>query len=73
MNAAAARAGLQAVETGLESAEELTQSLGLRPIDVQAVMSTPPGTVVDSSFATLKGTLVIRVTESVPRHDSSSG
>lgn len=29
MNAAAARAGLQAVETGLESAEELTQSLGL--------------------------------------------
>lgn len=66
MNAAAARAGLQAVETGLESAEELTQSLGLRPIDVQAVMSTPPGTVVDSSFATLKGTLVIRVTESVP-------
>lgn len=66
MRAAAERAGLQAAETGLESAEALAQELGLRPIDVQAVMNTPAGTVVDSSFATLKGMLVIRVAESAP-------
>ena len=66
MSAAAGRAGLQAAETALESAEALAQELGLRSIDVQAVMNTPAGTVVDSSFATQKGMLVIRVAESVP-------
>lgn len=66
MNAAAARVGLEVTKTGLSSAEELTQILGLRPIDAQAVMNTPAGTVVDSSFATINGSLVIRVVESVP-------
>lgn len=66
MNAAAARVGLEVTKTGLSSAEELAQILGLRPIDAQAVMNTPVGTVVDSSFATINGSLVIRVVESVP-------
>lgn len=66
MSDAAGRAGLQAAETALESAEALAQELGLRSIDVQAVMNTPAGAVVDSSFATQKGMLVIRVAEAVP-------
>lgn len=66
MSSAAGRAGLQAAETALESADALAEELGLRPIDMQVVMNTPAGTVVDSSFATQKGMLVIRVAESVP-------
>ncbi len=66
MSSAAGRAGLQAAETALESADALAEELGLRSIDMQVVMNTPAGTVVDSSFATQKGMLVIRVAESVP-------
>ncbi len=66
MSSAAGRAGLQAAETALESADALAEDLGLRSIDMQVVMNTPAGTVVDSSFATQKGMLVIRVAESVP-------
>lgn len=66
---AAAGAGLTAdvADSGLLSAEELASKLGLRPSDMQIIMATPAGSVVDTALATANGMLVVRVAESNPQ------
>lgn len=62
-------AGLNAnvTDSGLLSAEDLAAKLSLRPSDVQAIMATPAGSVVDTALATTSGMLVVRVVESNPQ------
>lgn len=64
---AAVSAGLTAKDTGLVTADELGKVLGLRASDVQTVMGTPAGGVVDTALAADGGLLVVRVAESLPQ------
>ena len=66
VTAAAGAQGLEMKDTGLVSADQLGQTLGLRASDVQSVMSTPAGETLDAALATDAGLLVIRVAESLP-------
>lgn len=63
---AAKAQGLDMKDTGLVSADQLGQVLGLRASDVQAVMGTPAGDTLDAALPTDAGLLVIRVAESLP-------
>lgn len=66
MAEAAGAEGLGVKDSGLVSAEELAQTLGLRPSDVQAIMGTPAGEILDTALPAGAGLLVIRVAESLP-------
>lgn len=67
MSDAAAGAGLTMQDSGLVSADQLGKILGLRSSDVQTVMGTPAGGIVDTALATAGGLLVVRVAESLPQ------
>ncbi len=64
---AASVAAVKAESTGLVSAEELGQKLGIRDADVQSLLAASAGTVLDSAVPSGNGLLVIKVTESKPQ------
>lgn len=64
--AAARVKGVEVRDTGLVPAEQLGQTLSLRPADMQAVLSASAGTVLDSALPTPEGMIVVRVAESLP-------
>ena len=65
--AAAASAGVKAESTGLISAEELAEKLDIRDSDVQTILSSAPGTVLDSAVPSGNALLVVKVAESKPQ------
>ncbi len=70
MNDAAAAAGSKAVKaesTGLISVEELAQKLDIRDSDVQTILASASGTVLDSAVPSGNSLLVIKVAESKPQ------
>ena len=64
---AASVAAVKAESTGLVSAEELGQKLGIRDADVQSLLAASAGTVLDSAVPSGNALLVIKVAESKPQ------
>lgn len=70
MAEAAAAAGSDAVKaesTGIISAEDLSEKLNVRDVDVQNIMAAAAGTVLDSPVASGNSLMVLKVLESKPQ------
>ena len=64
---AASVAAVKAESTGLVSAVELGQKLGIRDADVQSLLAASAGTVLDSAVPSGNALLVIKVVDSKPQ------
>ena len=65
--AAASASAVKAESTGLISAEELGEKLDIRDGDVQSILASASGTVLDSPVASGNSLLVVKVLESRPQ------
>ncbi len=66
LDEAAAKEGLEARQTGLQDAQELTQELQLKPAEVQTILASPEGKTLETAFSIGDGYLLAHVVKSEP-------